>query len=322
MTTSTDKGSTDKGSTGKRSTGERSTRERVGSARTTATPTRRESRERRSPRRYAADLATYAVLVAGALLTLGPYALSLATSLKTPVQFAREGALAPPWPVTFDNYVALFSGRYSFIPPLAITAQVVIVVLVGQITCSVLAAYAFARLRFPGRDLLFWAYLATLMVPQVVTLVPLYTMMTTVGLRDTFWGIVLPYLFGSPYAIYLLREYFRGIPADILNAATIDGAGTLRTLWYIVVPMSRPILATLSIITVVTHWNNFLWPLIITSSEKWRVLTVATANLQSQYSSNWTLVTAATTVAMAPLVVVFLIFQRHVVRSISLTGLR
>lgn len=283
---------------------------------------RHRSPSQRRPRRYAADVATYAVLVAGALLTLGPYALSLATSLKTPGQFAREGALAFPSPVTFENYAALFGGRYSFIPPLAVTAQVVVVVLVGQLTCSVLAAYAFAQLRFPGRDLLFWAYLATLMVPQVVTLVPLYTMLTTVGLRDTFWGIVLPYLFGSPYAIYLLREYFRGIPADVLSAATLDGAGTLRTLWHVVVPMSRPILATLSVITVVTHWNNFLWPLIITSGERWRVLTVATANLQSQYSSNWTLVTAATTVAMAPLLVVFLVFQRHVVRSISLAGLR
>lgn len=273
-------------------------------------------------RRLLANLGTYALLIAGALVTLGPYVLSFGTSLKSAQQFAREPTLTPPDPVTFANYTALFSGRYDFIPPLAITIQVVVVILVGQLVCSVLAAYAFARVRFPGREALFWIYLATLMVPQVVTLIPLYTMFSQVGLRDTFWGIVLPTLLGSPYAIFLLREYFRGIPEDLISAARLDGAGTLRILRHVIVPMSRPILATLTIITIVTHWNNFLWPLIITSSDKWRVLTVATASLQSQYNGNWTLVMAATTVAMAPLVVLFLVFQRHVVRSISLTGLK
>ena len=150
-------------------------------------------RSRRAPlRRVAGVVGTYAVLAAGALITLAPYLLSLLTSLKSPRQFAREDPLALPSPPSFDNYAALFGGRYDFVPPLAITVQVVVVVLVGQLVCSVLAAYAFARVRFPGRELLFWSYLATLMVPQIVTLVPLYTMLSTVGLRDTFWGIVLP----------------------------------------------------------------------------------------------------------------------------------
>jgi multiple sugar transport system permease protein len=273
-------------------------------------------------RRLLANLATYALLIAGALVTLGPYLLSFGTSLKSPQQFANEPTLTPPDPITFTNYTALFSGRYDFIPPLAITLQVVVVILVGQLVCSVLAAYAFARVRFPGREALFWIYLATLMVPQVVTLIPLYTMFSQAGLRDTFWGIVLPTLLGSPYAIFLLREYFRGIPEDLVSAARIDGAGTLRIIWNVIVPMSRPILATLTIITVVTHWNSFLWPLMIAAKEEWWVITVATANLQTQYDGNWTLVMAGTTIAMAPLVVVFLLFQRHIVRSISLTGLK
>lgn len=274
------------------------------------------------PRRVTGHALTYLLLLAGAVITLGPFLLSLLTSFKTAGQFARTNALAFPSPLTLDNYAQLFSGRYDFVAPIVVTVQVVVVILLGQLTGSVLAAYAFARVRFPGRELLFWVYLATLMVPQVVTLIPLYTLMSQVGLRDTFWGIVLPTMFGSPYAIFLLREYFRGIPEDLVSAARIDGAGTPRILWHIIVPLSRPILATLTIITIVTHWNNFLWPLIITSSDKWRVLTVATASLQTQYNGNWTLVMAATTVAMAPLVIVFLIFQRHVVRSISLTGLK
>jgi multiple sugar transport system permease protein len=273
-------------------------------------------------KRLVASVLTYAALLLGAVLTLGPYLLSLMTSLKTSAQFAQQPALTFPSPFTFDNYVSLFGDRYDFIAPLAVTLQMVLVILIGQLGCSVLAAYAFARVRFPGREALFWVYLSTLMVPQIVTLIPLYAMLTTAGLKNTFWGLVLPLVFGSPYAIFLLREYFRGIPEDLLSAAKLDGAGTLRVIWHVVIPMSRPILATLAIITVVTHWNSFLWPLMIASRKEWWVMTVATANLQTQYNGNWTLVMAATTIAMAPLVLVFLVFQRHIVRSISLTGLR
>jgi multiple sugar transport system permease protein len=185
-----------------------------------------------------------------------------------------------------------------------------------------MAAYAFARLEFRGRDLLFWVYLGTLMVPPVVTVVPLYLMMVQLGLRNTFAGLVLPYLLGSPYAVFLLREFFRGIPSELTDAARIDGAGIWRTLWHIVIPLSRPVIATLAIITVVTHANNFLWPLIITSGDELRVLTTATASLQGRFNANWTLVTAATTVALLPLMAVFLAFSRRIVDSIQITGFR
>lgn len=267
-------------------------------------------------------IATYLVLVAGAVLTLAPFVLSLMTALKTPQQFATEPTLAFPHPFTGENFARLFGAEFDFVTPTAVTAQVVAVILIGQLTFSVFAAYAFARLRFPGRDALFWVYLATLMVPQAVTIIPLYAMMADVGLRNTFWALVLPQLFGSPYAIFLLREYFRGIPSDLLDAAKLDGCGTARTLRYVVVPVSRPILATLMIITIVTHWNNFLWPLVITTGKQWQVLTVATAGLQSQYNGNWTIVMAATTVAILPLLVLFLLFQRHVISSITITGFR
>jgi multiple sugar transport system permease protein len=266
--------------------------------------------------------ATYLLLVLGAVLTLAPFVLSIMTALKSPRQFASQPVLSPPDPPTVANFTDLFGGRYDFVSPIVVTAQVVVVILVGQLLFSVFAAYAFARLRFPGRDALFWVYLATLMVPQAVTIIPLYTMFADLGMRNTFWALVLPQVFGSPYAIFLLREYFRSIPGDLLDAAKLDGAGTLRTLRHVVVPISRPILATLAIITVVTHWNNFLWPLVITTGRQWQVLTVATAGLQSQYNGNWTIVMAATTVAILPLLVLFLVFQRHVIRSITITGFR
>jgi multiple sugar transport system permease protein len=268
-------------------------------------------------------MVAYAILIAGATVTLGPFVLSVMTSLKTPRQFATETALAGPHPATMENYLGLFRTDVAdFGHAFAVTALVVVTVLAGQLVFSIMAAYAFARMRFPGRDTVFWAYLSTLMVPPVVTVVPLYLMMSGAGLRNTFWALVLPYLFGSPYAIFLLREYFRGIPQDLVDAARIDGAGTWRILVGLIVPLSRPIIVTLVVITVVTHWNNFLWPLIITSGDTWRVVTVSTASLQSQYNGNWTLVMAATTLAIAPLLVLFLAFQKQIVRSIAVTGFK
>ncbi len=271
---------------------------------------------------WLANLLTYLMLIGSALIVIGPFFLSVMTAVKTPRQFATQPPLTPPDPITFENFTQLFSGSHNFVVPIAVTAQVVAVMVIGQMFSSILAAYAFATLKFPGRDALFWVYLATLMVPAVVTIIPLYVMVTQAGMKNTFWGLVVPFMFGSPYAIFLLRENFRSMPTEIMDAARIDGAGILRRLWHIMLPMNKPILATLLLITVVSHWNNFMWPKVIAPKREWNVLTVATASLQTQYSSNWTLVMAATTVALAPLIILFLIFQRHITRSIGLSGLR
>lgn len=178
--------------------------------------------------------ATYAMLLAGAAIMVVPFAYSVLTSLKSPEQFASTDPLAFPAPVTGENYSALFSGDRDFTVPLAVTVQVVAVLTVGQVVCSVLAAYAFARLRFPGRRALFWAYVATLMAPPIVTVIPLFSMLSQLGLRNTFAGLVAPFLLGSPYAIFLLRQNFQAIPQEVLDAATLDGAGHWRTLRSIV----------------------------------------------------------------------------------------
>ena len=266
--------------------------------------------------------ATYAMLLAGAAIMVVPFAYSVLTSLKSPEQFASTDPLAFPAPVTGENYSALFSGDRDFTVPLAVTVQVVAVLTVGQVVCSVLAAYAFARLRFPGRRALFWAYVATLMVPPIVTVIPLFSMLSQLGLRNTFAGLVAPVLLGSPYAIFLLRQNFQAIPQEDLDAATLDGAGHWRTLRSIVLPMNRPILAALTLITVVSQWNAFLWPSVIAPGRTWSVLTVATQALQEERSGNWTLVMAATTVALAPLVVLFLAFNRQIVAALGIGDVR
>ncbi|MDT5312540.1 MAG: multiple sugar transport system permease protein [Mycobacterium sp.] len=264
--------------------------------------------------------AIYLVLAVLAVITLVPFGLGLLTSFTSARQFNTEAPLSVPSPPTLANYLGLVD--VGFGRALLVTALMTAVILLGQLTFSVLAAYAFARMEFPGRDALFWVYVATLMVPATVTVVPLYLMMAEAGLRNTFWALVLPFMFGSPYAIFLLREYFRTIPVDLIRAARVDGASTLDVIVHVVLPASRPILVTLALITVVSQWNNFMWPLVITSGGKWQVLTVATAGLQSRYNAQWTLVMAATTVAIVPLIVVFVAFGRHIVRSIVVTGIK
>jgi multiple sugar transport system permease protein len=273
-----------------------------------------------SPSRVVSGVVIYPVLVTAALITLAPFTLGLLTSFTSARQFNTESPLSLPNPPTLQNYIGLADAGFG--RALVVTALMTAVILLGQMTFSVLAAYAFARLRFPGRDTMFWFYIATLMVPATVTVVPLYLMMAEAGLRNTFWALVLPFMFGSPYAIFLLREHFRTIPADLINAARIDGAKTLDVITHVVVPASRPILVTLALITVVSQWNNFMWPLVITSGGKWQVLTVATAGLQSRYNAQWTLVMAATTVAIVPLIVLFVALGRRIVRSIVITGLK
>ncbi|WP_275542963.1 carbohydrate ABC transporter permease [Brachybacterium alimentarium] len=285
-------------------------------------PRRRRGSGSMQMRALAGYAGTYVVLAVAAVLTLGPFLFSVLTAFTRSQQFAQEGPLSIPSPPALENFVSLFTSADGFVTPVAVTVQVVAVILVGQMVFSVLAAYAFAQLRFPGRDLLFWVYVATLMVPQVVVVVPLYLMMSEVGLRNTFWALILPFVLGSPYAIFLLRENFRGVPTELMDAMRIDGAGTLRLLWHLVVPLNRPIIVTLVLITVVTHWNNFMWPMVITSGPEWRVITVATSALQSQYNNNWTLVMAGTTLAMLPLVILMIVFQKQITNSVGDTTMR
>ena len=270
--------------------------------------------------RAASGVVIYPVLIVGAVITIVPFGLGLLTSFTSAQQFNTQSPLSLPAPPTLANYLGLADAGFG--RALVVTALMTAVITLGQLTFSVLAGYAFARLEFWGRDALFWVYVATLMVPATVMVVPLYLMMAEAGLRNTFWALVLPFMFGSPYAIFLLREYFRSIPGDLIRAARVDGASTLDVIAHVVLPASRPILVTLALITVVSQWNNFMWPLVITSGGKWQVLTVATAGLQSRYDAQWTLVMAATTVAIVPLIVLFVALGRHIVRSIVVTGLK
>lgn len=274
--------------------------------------------DRRGP---LATAGIYAGLGCAATVMVLPFAFSFMTAFKSPRDFAASSPLSPPSPWTLESFGAVLGGRIDIASAIWTTLAMVVVMVAVQVSSSVLAAYAFARLTFPGRDLIFWLFLSTMMIPPTVLVVPLYLMIARAGMSNTFWGIVVPFMLASPYAVFLLRESFRSIPGELIDAARIDGAGQLRILARIVVPISRPILATLTLITVVSQWNSFMWPRVIASQNP-KVITVATASLQSQYNANWTHVMAATTIALVPLIILFIAFQKQIVASIVLTGLK
>ena len=277
---------------------------------------------RRPPRRAARTLkytAFYLCLSLIALVFVAPYVLAFFGAFKP----ASAVYGSSPWTLPHSFYTGNFTTVLftdDFVRYLANTALITTVLTIGQVGFGVLAAYAFARLQFPGRDALFSVYLATLMVPNVVTLVPLYTIMRELHLSNTYWAIFLPYVLGTPYTIFLMRQYFMSLPADVFAAARVDGASEWKILTRLVIPMGRPIIITATLIAFVFGWNNFLWPLIVTDSNSQQVLTVSIAALQSAFSEQWNLVLAASLVALVPLLVIFAVFQKQIVRSIQLSG--
>jgi multiple sugar transport system permease protein len=263
----------------------------------------------------------YLLLTAMALVFLGPYILTLFAAFKPIGKIFSEPAWTPPSFGYISNFKYDFesAGFYRY---LANTALVTCILTIGQVVFSTLAAYAFARMRFPGRDMIFWIYLLTLMVPNAVTIIPLYAIMREAGLLNTYWAIFLPYVFGAPYTIFLMRQFFRNIPQDVIDAARVDGCSEWRILLRVVVPLSKPVIITATLIAFVFGWNNFLWPLIVTNSQSLYVLTIGLANFQSNMNSQWNYSLAGSVITLFPMALIFAIFQRHIIRSITLTQIR
>jgi multiple sugar transport system permease protein len=262
----------------------------------------------------------YLLLLVILLVFVTPYLFSAFAAFKTLPEILAQSPARPPTHPTLDNFKTIFT-QYDFGRYLLNTLLVTVILTTGQVLFSMLGAFAFARMEFPGREGLFWMYLATLMVPNVVTMVPLYVMFAHSGLLNTYWAIFLPYVLGVPASVFLMRQYFMTIPKEVMEAARLDGCSESRILWRIVVPISRPIIITATLLAVVFGWNNFLWPLIVTNSNSLQVLSVATANFNSNFGVQWNLILAASLVALIPMVILFAIFQKYIVRSISLTGI-
>jgi multiple sugar transport system permease protein len=264
---------------------------------------------------------TYAFLIAAALLMIAPFLWSISTSLKQPGDVFAYPPRFLPDPVTFQNYVDVFTkltfGRY-FLNSVIVTGSVVIL----NVLFGTAAAYAFAKLRFPGRDAIFFLLLLTLMVPFQVNLIPLYKIMVElhnaippIG-ADTYFGIVAPSAI-QVFGIFLMRHFLRSIPDEILESARMDGASEWRILRSIVFPVARPGMATLAIFTFLGAWNDFLWPLIVTNSDEMRTMPVGLALLARKNASNWGDTMAGTVLTAAPLILMFLVLQRRFIEGLT-----
>jgi multiple sugar transport system permease protein len=259
------------------------------------------------------------LLITGSVVMLVPFAWMLSTSLKEPGDVFIYPPQWIPEPVQWENYQETVTvmpfGRFY----LNSAIQAVAVTVLQLVTAS-LAAFAFARLRFRGRDLLFLLYLATMMIPFPVTMIPNFVIMRYLNWIDTFRALILPPAF-SAFSTFLLRQYFMSIPVEMDDAARVDGASSFRIWWQIILPLSGPALATLAIFTFLGQWNSFLWPLIVTNSESMRTLPVGLATFQSQYSVQWHLLMAGSVIAVLPILVIYIAGQKWFVRGITLTGM-
>ncbi|MBL8599985.1 MAG: carbohydrate ABC transporter permease [Devosia sp.] len=263
----------------------------------------------------AVDWLIFLLLLAGALLMCGPFIWMISTSLKPSAEVFRF----PPTLLSADPQPGNYARIFSTIPfGQAIGNSVIVatsVTLLQLVVCS-MAAYAFACLRFRGREVLFLIYLAALMVPSQVTLIPNFILIRNLGWIDTYQGLILPYAFSS-FGTFLLRQYMKTIPTELIEAARIDGANHLQIYGGVVLPLSLPALGALAIFTFVAQWNNFLWPLITTSKPSMQVTTVALASLQGQFNTDWPLLMTGSVLAIVPMLIVFALGNRSFISGIT-----
>jgi len=261
--------------------------------------------------------ATYLLLSVSAAAAVAPFLLSVLTAVKSPAEFTASSPLSAPISPTWDNFIEVITGPMGFGAAIGNTTLAAAVLVATQVPLSIMAAYAFATGRFAGRDFLFGTFVATLLIPPTALIVPLYFMVSQAGLAGTFAALIVPYVLGSPFAIFLLRQHFAAIPRDTIDAARIDGASEWMILWRIAVPLCRPTIAVVIFITVVTQWNSFIWPRVVGGLD-WQTVAVATAAVQSQYRGNWTVVMAAATLATIPLLTLFAVLQGQITKSLVL----
>lgn len=279
------------------------------------------------------QIALYALLIGLGILFVFPFVWSFLTSVKSTTEVFAEGVTLPAvW--RFDNYLLAIQS-YNLLLYLWNSTFVSVIVAVAHLILASTAGYAFARLHFPGRNLLFAAVIATLMVPSQATLVPLFVLVKQwpllgdndiwgqggFGMLDSYWALTVP-LFATAYGTFLLRQFFLTLPADLEDAARIDGSSEFGIYWRIVLPLSGPALATLSIFSFQNVFNDFVWPLVIARSEEIKTIQVGLAQFRREGTTDWTLLMAGTMIATIPILIVFMLGQRYFTQGIALTGIK
>ena len=260
------------------------------------------------------------VLIIAALLMIVPFVWQILTAFKT----SNEVSSLPPTIFPATPTLAGFDTFFATVPfwaQFAVSAISLVLRVAGQLLVAALAGYAFARLRFPGRNILFVLFLAMLMVPSQLFLLGQFDIMRGLGLLNTVPALAIPGIF-SAFGVFLMRQAFITMPKEYEEAARLDGAGTLRVFWSVMLPMARPMLAALAVLTSLYSWNDLLWPLIVTPAGDNRPLTVGLASMQGQFGTNYPALMAGALICTLPLVIVFIVLQRQFFAGIASSGLK
>ncbi|MFN2199576.1 MAG: carbohydrate ABC transporter permease [Caldilineaceae bacterium] len=263
------------------------------------------------------NVVVHIALIVGSVVVLMPFLIMFLGSLLPKSAILQRSFSAGD--LTLRNYADTFQvvpfGRFYLNSLIVATGTTLI-----QIVTASLAAFAFARLRFRGRDGLFLVYLATLMIPFQVTMIPNFIVIRYLRWYNTYQALILPAAF-SVFSTFLLRQYFLGIPIDMDEAARMDGAGSFRIWAQVILPLAGPVLATLAIFNFQASWNDFLWPLVITNTENMRTIPIGLSSFQGQYSTEWNLLMAGSVVALLPVLLIYVVGQKWFVQGITLSGL-
>jgi ABC-type glycerol-3-phosphate transport system permease component len=275
-----------------------------------------------SPARVAKTVSLYAALFVLAAIFMTPFLWMILSALKTDMQIFAFDAKFFPTPAKWGNFVEAWEfiplGQY-YINSLMVTG----IVVVAQLITSAMAGYVFARLYFPRKNLIFVLYLGVMMIPTQATTIPLFMVIRKLGLIDTYAALILPFL-AFPYGAFLLRQAFSSIPLELEDAARVDGYSRFWILFKIIMPLSKATLYTLAMISFLWTWNSFLWPLVVTNTSSRYTVQVGLAMLKSELnmSGSWGLLMSATVISIIPVLAFLLVTQKHIIKGISLTGLK
>ena len=261
----------------------------------------------------------YLIGVLGLVAVAAPFLWMVLGSFKTQGELLQNPPTWFPQTATLDNYTQLFS-RLNFKQYFFNSTVVAVCVTAGNLLFCSMLGYALAMLDFKGKKVLFGVVMGTLMIPGVVTFVPLFVLVANIGLIDSLPGLILPFL-AAPFGVFLMRQFFLGLPRDLLDAGRVDGAGELRIFARIFLPLAGPALATLGILTFLASWNNFLWPYMVTNNPDLMTMPNGIATVMNSYGIQWAQLMAGGLMAGLPLIVVFVFFQRQIVAGVAHTGL-
>jgi len=263
----------------------------------------------------------YLLLSLGAIIMLAPFLWALSTSLKIP---GKEFAYPPEWipnPVTFSNYKEAFT-ILPFSKFFINSTKISVTVTITRLFVTSLAGYAFAKLRFRGRDIVFLSLLGTMMLPNAVVIIPQYMLMYYLGWIDTHLPLIIPPSLFFAYGIFLMRQFFLTIPDELRDAARIDGCTEIQIFWHIMLPLAKPGLATLIVISFMWTWNSFMDPLIFIHSTEKMTIPLGLGVFMSQYGTEWRRLMSGTVASTIPIIILYSVLQKYYVRGIALTGIK